>query len=204
MVWHSDFSFRSDQRPPACCSRSKFPPSKLRRPHLLRELLRGLRQSFCGSNRSRRIAGKTMKQGNIVDTAMKLSPGASPRRRYPADAGTEPSDRSQPIPETGCGCCFLGRRHGSWNGLMAVLWRNRKRCSKRIMGACDTSPVRVRASLGRPATWSSGTIVRRFIGATVLSGQPARPLRGAGGGHRPFEAPDALSRAAHSRFQLHR
>ena len=61
----------------------------------------------------KRISGKTIKQGNIVDTAMKLRPGAS----LDADIRTTPGP-SHPIisthPETGCNTLFLGRRHSAY------------------------------------------------------------------------------------------
>ena len=60
----------------------------------------------------RRIAGKTIKQADIVDTAMKLRPGASLQ-----DDIRQAPGPSHPIisthPETGCNHLFLGRRHAA-------------------------------------------------------------------------------------------
>ena len=150
-----------------------------------------------------RICGKTIKQGNIVDTAMKLRPGASLQTGGYTRQTPGPS---HPIisthPETGCGAFLSGA--GTLRTSMAVLWRNRKHYSTSY-GRTRHKTVFVMSAVGRPAMSSSGTIVARFTaGAPLIRTAGASSMRLRWKDTGQFEAPDALSRAAHSRFQLHR
>jgi taurine dioxygenase len=147
----------------------------------------------------RRVSGMTIKQGNTVDTAMKLRPGAS----LDDDVRHTPGP-SHPVisthPETGSNTLFLGRRHGAYvNGcsleeserLLDELW------------AHATQPrfwYEHHWSLGDVVVWDNRAVLHRrdaFDPATrrVLYAAQVE-------GHRPYEAPDALARPAHPRSKL--
>jgi taurine dioxygenase len=111
VVWHSDFSFKERPTAARMLVAKEVPP-----------LERGGNTYFLNcyaacdalpDELKKRISGRTIKQGNTYDTAMKLRPGASPDN----DVRTTPGP-SHPIisthPETGCNSLFLGRRHGAY------------------------------------------------------------------------------------------
>jgi taurine dioxygenase len=144
----------------------------------------------------RRVSGLTIKQADIVDTAMKVRPGMS----LDMDIRSVPGP-SHPVisthPETGHNMIFLGRRHGSYvNGLsleesealLNQLWAH---CTQpRFWYEHRWAPGDVvvwdnRATLHRREPFDPGS--RRVLYAAQVEG------------HRPFEAPDALSRPPHPR-----
>ena len=133
------------------------------------------------------------------DTAMKLRPGAS----LDDDIRHTPGP-SHPIisthPDTGCNSIFLGRRHAAYvNGctleeseaLLDELW------------ALCTQP-----QFCYEHQWAKGDVVVWDNRCTVHRREPFDPtLRrvlyaAQVEGHRPFEAPNALSRPAHPRAAL--
>ena len=195
VVWHSDFSFK--ERPTA--ARMLYAVE-------VPSIALGGRTTFLNcyaaydtlsGDLKRRIAGKTVKQANIVDTAMKLRPGAS----LDEDIRTAPGP-SHPListhPETGANLLFLGRRHGAYvNGLeleesealLDALWRH------------ATDP-----RFAYTHEWAAGDIVIWDNRATLHRREPfdassRRVLYAAQvEGHRPVEAPDAAKRSPHPRF----
>ena len=111
IVWHSDFSFKEAPTAARMLVAMEVPPQE-----------RGGSTFFLNGYAAydalsdafkKRIAGKTIKQGNTIDTAMKLRPGASL-----ADDVRYTPGPSHPVisthPETGCNSVFLGRRHGAY------------------------------------------------------------------------------------------
>jgi taurine dioxygenase len=147
----------------------------------------------------KRISGMTIKQADIVDTAMKVRPGMSPDM----DIRTVPGP-SHPVisthPETGNNMLFLGRRHGAYvNGcsleeseaLLNQLWEH---CAQprfwyeHTWAVGDVVVWDNRAILHRRDSFDSAT--RRVLYAAQVEG------------HKPYEAPDALRRPAHPRAAL--
>lgn len=197
VVWHSDFSFKEAPTAARMLVAMEVPPQE-----------RGGSTFFLNgyaaydslsSEFKKSIAGKTIKQGNVIDTAMKLRPGAS----LDDDVRYIPGP-SHPIisthPETGCNSIFLGRRHAAYvNGcsleeseaLLNELW------------ALCTQP-----QFCYEHRWAKGDVVVWDNRCTVHRRDPFDPtLRrvlyaAQVEGHRPFEAPDALSRAVHPRASL--
>ena len=145
-----------------------------------------------------RITGMTIKQADIVDTAMKVRPGMS----LDMDFRTVPGP-SHPVisthPETGHNLLFLGRRHGSCvNGLpleesealLNELWAHATQPRFWYEHKWSTGDVVVwdnRAALHRRDAFDATS--RRILYAAQVEG------------HRPVEAPDALSRPPHPRAQ---
>ena len=195
VVWHSDFSFKERPTAARMLYAVEVPDSTL-----------GGRTTFLNcyaaydtlpDDLKRRIAGKTVKQANIVDTAMKLRPGAS----LEEDIRTTPGP-SHPLvsthPETGANLLFLGRRHGAYvNGLELA-------DSEALLDALWGHATEPR--FGYTHEWVVGDIVIWDNRATLHRRDPfdansRRVLYAAQvEGHRPIEAPDAASRAPHARF----
>jgi taurine dioxygenase len=199
VVWHSDFSFKERPTAARMLVAMEVPPQE-----------RGGSTFFLNcyaaydalpEQLKKRVSGMTVKQANIIDTAMKLRPGAS----LDEDVRTTPGP-SHPIisthPETGCNLLFLGRRHAAYvNGcsleeseaLLNELW------------AHATQPrfwYEHRWCVGDVVVWDNRATVHR---RDPFDPQSRRVLYAAQvEGHRPYEAPDALSRPAHPRFQLFR
>ena len=194
VVWHSDFSFKERPTAARMLVAMEVPPAE-----------RGGNTVFLNGyaafdalpeDLKRRVSGMTIKQGNTVDTAMKLRPGAS----LDADVRETPGP-SHPIisthPETGCNVLFLGRRHGAYvNGcsvedseaLLDELWAHCTQprfCYEHRWAAGDVVVWDNRAALHRRAAFDPAS--RRILYAAQVEG------------HRPYEAPDALTRPAHPR-----
>jgi taurine dioxygenase len=144
-----------------------------------------------------RIAGMTIKQANIVDTAMQIRPGAS------LDVDIRDIEGpSHPIvsthPETGRSMLFLGRRHSAYvNGLsledsealLNGLWAHAtqpKLCYEHEWAVGDVVVWDNRATLHRRDPFDSQS--RRVLYAAQVEG------------HKPFEAPDAMTRPPHPRY----
>jgi taurine dioxygenase len=194
VVWHSDFSFKEAPTAARMLLAAEIPPVE-----------RGGKTCFLNCYAAydalpaalkKRISGKTIKQANIIDTAMKLRPGAS----LDDDIRTTPGP-SHPIisthPETGCNMIFLGRRHGAYvNGctleeseaLLNELWGQctlPRFCYEHRWAVGDVVVWDNRATLHRRDAFDSGS--RRVLYAAQVEG------------HRPYEAPDAQSRSPHPR-----
>jgi taurine dioxygenase len=194
IVWHSDFSFKEAPTAARMLVAKEIPPNE-----------KGGNTMFLNCYaaydaltpaQKKRIAGKTIKQGNTVDTAMKLRPGAS----LQADIRHTPGP-SHPIisthPETGCNTLFLGRRHSAYvNGLsleesdalLDELWAHATQPQfsyEHVWAVGDVVIWDNRATLHKRHSFDSAE--RRVLYAAQVEG------------HKPFEAPDALALLAHPR-----
>jgi len=197
VVWHSDFSFKERPTAARILVAMEVPPQHA-----------GGRTYFLNcyaaydalsTGMKRRVSGMTIKQADIVDTAMKVRPGMS----LDKDIRSVPGP-SHPVisthPETGHNMLFLGRRHGAYvNGcsleaseaLLNELWDH---CTQPqfwyehtwLLG--DVVVWDNRAVLHRRDPFDSAS--RRILYAAQVEG------------HKPFEAPDALDRPAHPRAAL--
>ena len=195
IVWHSDFSFKERPTAARMLYAVEVPDTAL-----------GGRTTFLNcyaaydtlpGDLKRRIAGKTVKQANIVDTAMKLRPGASLEDDIRATPGP-----SHPListhPETGANLLFLGRRHGAYvNGLSLA-------DSEALLDALWAHATESRFAYTHE--WAAGDVVVWDNRATLhrrdpFDAQSRRVLYAAQvEGHRPIEAADAATRAPHRRF----
>jgi taurine dioxygenase len=197
VVWHSDFSFKEKPTAARMLVAMELPPREL-----------GGNTSFLNcyaaydalpGDMKKRVSGMTIKQANIIDTAMKLRPGAS----LDDDVRTTPGP-SHPVisthPETGANMLFLGRRHAAYvNGcsleeseaLLNQLWSHATQarfCYEHAWSPGDVVVWDNRATLHRRDPFDPAS--RRVLYAAQVEG------------HRPYEAPDALSRPAHPRAGL--
>jgi taurine dioxygenase len=193
VVWHADFSFKEKPTAARMLLAMEIPPA-------------GGHTYFANcyaaydtlsADMKQRIAGKTVKQADIIDTAMKLRPGAS----LDADIRTVPGP-SHPIisthPETGRNMLFLGRRHGAYvNGLsledsaalLDELWAHATQPRFVYEHHWQQGDVVIwdnRATLHRRDAFDSDS--RRVLYAAQVEG------------HRPYEAPDALRLPPHTRY----
>ena len=197
VVWHSDFSFKEKPTAARMLVAMEVPPQE-----------RGGNTFFLNAyaafdalseDMKKHISGKTIKQANIIDTAMKLRPGASLSDDVRATPGP-----SHPIistqPDTGYNALFLGRRHGAYvNGfsleeseaLLNELWTHCTQprfCYEHRWLAGDVVIWDNRSSLHRRDAFDPSS--RRVLYAAQVEG------------HRPYEAPDALRRPLHPRSKL--
>ena len=197
IMWHSDFSFKERPTAARMLVAMEVPPQDKGGNTLFLNAYSAF--DALPADYKKRLSGKTIKQGNIVDTAMKLRPGAS----LADDIRLAPGP-SHPIisthPETGCNVLFLGRRHAAYvNGLtledsetfLDELWAH---------GTQDRFCYEHRWSKGDVVVWDNRSTVHRRAGFDPDS---RRVLYAAQvEGHRPVEAEDALSRPAHGRAAL--
>jgi taurine dioxygenase len=197
VVWHSDFSFKEKPTAARMLVAMEVPPQD-----------RGGCTFFLNcyaafdalpDDVKKRISGRTIKQANIIDTAMKLRPGAS----LDDDVRTTPGP-SHPIisthPETGCNMLFLGRRHGAYvndctleesEALLNELWAHCTQprfCYEHRWIVGDVVVWDNRATLHRRDAFDPAS--RRVLYAAQVEG------------HRPYEAPDALILSPHPRASL--
>jgi taurine dioxygenase len=197
VVWHSDFSFKERPTAARMLVAMEVPPSQLGGHTYFLNCYAAY--DALSDEMKKRISGLTIKQADIVDTAMKLRPGAS----LDADIREVPGP-SHPIisthPETGHNMLFLGRRHGSYvNGLsleesealLNALWAHATQ--PQFVYEHEWAPGDVvvwdnRATLHKRDSFESTS--RRVLYAAQVEG------------HKPYEAPDALSRAPHPRAAL--
>ena len=194
VVWHSDFSFRERPTAARMLVAMEIPPREAGgRTYFLNcyaaydALSPGMKQ---------RVSGLTIKQADIIDTAMKVRPGMSTGMDIRSVPGP-----SHPVisthPETGCNMVFLGRRHGAYvNGrsleeseaLLNELWAHCTQprfCYEHTWSPGDVVVWDNRATLHRRDAFDAKS--RRVLYAAQVEG------------HKPYEAPDALSRQAHPR-----
>lgn len=194
IVWHSDFSFKEKPTAARMLVAMEVPPQKLGGNTLFLNCYAAY--DALSPEMKKRISGKTIKQGNIVDTAMKLRPGAS----LEDDIRTAPGP-SHPIisthPETGHNLLFLGRRHAAYvNGcsleeseaLLDELWAHCTQprfCYEHKWQPGDVVVWDNRATLHRRDAFESTS--RRVLYAAQVEG------------HKPFEAANALDLPSHPR-----
>jgi len=193
VVWHSDFSFKEEPTAARMLLAVEIPPA-------------GGSTYFSNCyaaydalspEMKKRVSGMSIKQANIVDTAMQLRPGAS----LDMDIRDIPGP-SHPVisthPETGRNMIFLGRRHSAYvNGctleeseaLLDELW------------AHSTDPRFVYEhhwQVGDVVVWDNRATLHR---RDAFNSDSRRVLYAAQvEGHRPYEAPDALSLPPHGRY----
>jgi taurine dioxygenase len=195
VVWHSDFSFKERPTAARMLLAIEIPPAGQGRTYFVNCYAA---YETLPEELKRRIAGRTIKQGNVVDTAMKLRPGA----RLDADVRDLPGP-SHPIiathPKTGRSMLYLGRRHSAYvNGLpvdesealLNQLWAH---CTDPRF--CYTHDWQV----GDVVVWDNQATIHR---RDAFDGSSRRVLYAAQvEGERLTEAPDALARAPHPRFR---
>jgi len=197
VVWHSDFSFKERPTAARMLVAMEVPPRELGGNTFFLSCYAAY--DALPADMKQRISGMTVKQADIIDTAMKLRPGAS----LDADIRTVPGP-SHPVisthPETGHNLLFLGRRHGAYvNGcsleeseaLLNQLWAHctePRFCYEHRWSVGDVVVWDNRATLHRRDPFDSKS--RRVLFAAQVEG------------HRPYEAPNALSLPPHPRAQL--
>ena len=196
VVWHSDFSFKERPTAARMLLAMEVPPQEFGGYTFFLSCYAAY--DALSADMKRRASGMTIKQADIIDTAMKLRPGASPD----ADIRTVPGP-SHPIisthPETGHNMLFLGRRHGAYvNGcsledseaLLNQLWEH---CTQPRFW------YEHRWSVGDVVVWDNRATLHRRDPFDSMS---RRVLYAAQvEGHRPYEAPNALSLPPHPRGQ---
>lgn len=194
IVWHSDFSFKERptaarmllavELPPAGQGQTYFVNCYAAYETLSEEMKRGL-------------SGMTIKQGNVVDTAMKPRPGA----KFDTDVRELPGP-SHPViathPKTGHNMLYLGRRHSAYvNGLpleesealLNELWTHATQprfCYTHHWALGDVVVWDNQATLHKRDAFDSSS--RRVLYAAQVEGE------------RLVEAPDALARPPHPRY----
>lgn len=193
VVWHADFTFKERPTAARMLLAIEIPPAG-GHTYFLNAYAA---YDTLSAAMKRRISGQTIKQADIIDTAMKLRPGAS----LDADIRTVPGP-SHPIisthPETGRNMLFLGRRHGAYvNGmsleeseeLLNELWAHATQARfvyEHVWQPGDVVVWDNRATLHKRDAFES--VSRRVLYAAQVEG------------HRPFEAPNALDLPRHERF----
>jgi taurine dioxygenase len=194
VVWHSDFSFKERPTAARMLLAMEVPPQELGGFTYFLNCYAAY--DALSAAMKKRISGLTIKQADIVDTAMKVRPGMSLDMDYRSVPGP-----SHPIisthPETGHNLLFLGRRHGSYvNGfsledseaLLNELWAHCTQPRFWYEHRWSVGDVVVwdnRATLHRREPFESSS--RRVLYAAQVEG------------HKPYEAPDALARPPHPR-----
>jgi taurine dioxygenase len=198
VVWHSDFSFKERPTAARMLLAREIPPAGQGKTYFVSCYAA---YETLSDELKRRVAGRTIKQGNVVDTAMKLRPGA----RLDADVRDLPGP-SHPIvathPKTGRSMLYLGRRHSAYvNGLtledsealLNELWAHAtdpRFCYTHVWQVGDVVVWDNQATLHKRDAFDSSS--RRVLYAAQVEGE------------RLVEAPDALSRPAHPRFAASR
>ncbi|HTE15624.1 MAG TPA: TauD/TfdA family dioxygenase [Burkholderiales bacterium] len=197
IVWHSDFSFKERPTAARMLVAMEVPPQD-----------RGGNTLFLNAyaaydalpdDYKKRLAGKTIKQGNVIDTAMKLRPGASLNDdiRY-IDGPSHPIISTHP--ETGCNHLFLGRRHAAYVNGMSLEDSEKFLDELWAFGTQERFIYTHRWNKGDVVVWDNRATVHRRDG---FDPESRRVLYAAQvEGHRPVEAADALSRPAHGRAKL--
>lgn len=194
VVWHSDFSFKERPTAARMLAAMEVPARELGGNTFFMNCYAAY--DALPAELKRRVSGMAIKQADIVDTAMKVRPGMSLDMDIRAVPGP-----SHPVisthPETGHNLLFLGRRHGAYvNGcslaeseaLLDQLWAHATQPRFWYEHKWSTGDVVVwdnRATLHRRDAFDSES--RRVLYAAQVEG------------HRPVEAPDALSRPPHPR-----
>jgi taurine dioxygenase len=196
VVWHSDFSFKERPTAARMLVAMEVPPRELGGNTFFLNCYAAF--DALPAELKRRVSGLTVKQADIIDTAMKLRPGAS----LDADIRTVPGP-SHPVisthPETGHNMLFLGRRHGAYvdgfsleesEALLNQLWVH---CTQPRFW------YEHRWSAGDVVVWDNRAILHRRepFDATSRRLLYAAQVEG----HRPYEAPNALALPPHPRAQ---
>jgi taurine dioxygenase len=197
VVWHSDFSFKERPTAARMLVAMEIPPAELGGTTFFLNCYAAY--DALAGNLKKRLSGMTIKQANIIDTAMKLRPGAS----LDDDVRTTPGP-SHPIisthPETGCNTIFLGRRHAAYVNGCSV--EESEALLNELWAHC-TQPrfwYEHRWAVGDVVVWDNRATLHR---RDPFDSQSRRVLYAAQvEGHRPYEAKDALTLPAHRRSSL--
>ncbi len=192
--WHSDFSFKERPTAARMLMAVEVPPANAGGDTQFLNCYAAY--EALSPAQKKRLSGKTIKQTNIFDATMKLRPDAEPV----SDLRDAPGP-SHPIisthPETGANLLFLGRRHGAYVNGCSV---NESEALLDELWAHGTQPrftYTHRWAVGDVVIWDNRAVLHRRV---AFDPTKRRILYAAQTeGHRPFEAPDALSRAAHAR-----
>ena len=196
IVWHSDFSFKEAPTAARMLVAMEIPPREKGGNTMFLNCYAAY--DALSDAQKQRIAGKTIKQGNTVDTAMKLRPGASLKDDIRYTPGpSHPIISTHPV--TGRNSLFLGRRHSAYvNGLsleesealLDELWAHVAQprfCYEHKWSVGDVVVWDNRCTLHRRDSFDSTE--RRVMYAAQVEG------------HKPYEAPGALNLPAHPRAQ---
>jgi taurine dioxygenase len=197
VVWHSDFSFK--ERPTA--ARMLVAMEVPAREQGGNTFFMNCYAAYDAlpADLKRRMSGMTIKQADIVDTAMRIRPGMSLDMDIRAVPGP-----SHPVisthPETGHNLLFLGRRHGAYvNG--CTLEESEKLLDR--LWAHAAQPrfwYEHKWSTGDVVVWDNRAVLHR---RDAFDADSRRVLYAAQvEGHRPYEAADALSRPPHPRGHI--
>lgn len=194
IVWHSDFSFKESPTAARMLLATEIPPAGEGKTYFVNAYAA---YETLSDEMKRRLSGKTIKQANVVDTAMKLRPGA----KLDADIRDLPGP-SHPIiathPKTGRNLIYLGRRHSAYvNGLpleesealLDELWAHctdPRFCYTHVWAVGDVVVWDNQATLHKRDAFDASA--RRVLYAAQVEGE------------RLSEAADALSRAPHPRY----
>ena len=197
VVWHSDFSFKEAPTAARMLVAKEIPPFDKGGNTIFLNCYAAY--DALSAARKKRVAGMTIKQGNTVDTAMKLRPGASL-----ADDIRYTPGPSHPVisthPETGANSLFLGRRHSAYvNGLSLAesealldeLWEHATQprfCYEHVWAVGDVVIWDNRCTLHRRDAFDSTE--RRVLYAAQVEG------------HKPYEAAEALALPPHPRATM--
>ncbi len=194
VAWHSDFSFKECPTAARMLYALEVPAQE-----------EGGSTFFLNTNAAwdelpaelkQRVVGKTIKQDNTYDTAMKLREGAEPMDDVRLSPGV-----SHPIisthPETGRNALFLGRRHGAYINGMDL------QASENLLNALWAHADQVRFihehrwKVGDVVIWDNRCLLHK---RSAFNPQRRRLLHAVQvEGHRPYEAVDALTLPAHPR-----
>jgi taurine dioxygenase len=197
VLWHSDFSFKDRPTAARMLVAMEVPPRTSGGHTYFLNCYAAY--DALPERLKQRVSGLRIKQADIIDTAMKLRPG----RSLDDDIRTVPGP-SHPVisthPETGGNMLFLGRRHGAYvNGLALEE-------SEALLNELWAHATQPRFCYEHH--WSPGDVVVWDNRATLHKRDPFDPearrvlYAAQVEGHRPFEAPDALSRPPHPRAAL--
>jgi taurine dioxygenase len=194
VAWHSDFSFKDRPTAARMLVAMEIPPREAGGTTFFLNCYAAY--DALPTAMKQRVSGLTIKQADIVDTAMRLRPGMSLDMDFREVPGP-----SHPIisthPETGHNMLFLGRRHGSYvNGFSL---EESEALLERLWAHCTQARFWYEHhwSVGDVVVWDNRAILHR---RDPFDSASRRVLYAAQvEGHKPYEAPDALSRPAHPR-----
>ena len=194
IVWHSDFSFKERPTAARMLVAMEVPPQDKGGNTLFLNAYAAY--DALPADYKKELSGRTIKQGNVIDTAMKLRPGASLNDdiRY-IDGPSHPIISTHP--DTGCNHLFLGRRHAAYVNGMTL--EDSEAFLNRLWDYAtqERFVYTHRWNKGDVVVWDNRATVHKRDGFDPDS---RRVLYAAQvEGHKPFEAPDALSRPAHQR-----
>ena len=197
VVWHSDFSFKERPTAARMLVAVEVPPREQGGTTFFLNCYAAY--DALSPAMKKRVSGMTIKQADIIDTAMKVRPGMS----LDMDIRSVPGP-SHPVisthPETGHNMLFLGRRHGAYvNGLSL---EESEALLNELWGHCAQARFwyEHQWSVGDVVVWDNRAILHR---RDPFESNSRRVLYAAQvEGHKPFEAPDALTRPAHPRAGL--